>query len=94
MIFRSRATGPAPNIPSTRVRSVFSLLALSCSFLGCADDGEGGDDANGDSTDAVTITDANNYTSTSLLSLSTIQTAPNADLQICWAQEILISNFL
>lgn len=79
--------------PSTfsRIRKIgasFVAIALTAGSVmsGCADDA-GGDDDGGSTVvpgGEVAITDANNYSSTSVLTLGTIPTAPGTDLEICW----------
>jgi hypothetical protein len=84
MISGSRATSSTPKTRTVRAASALAVVATALSLWGCGDDGEGGDDSNGASAGAVMLTDANNYTSTSVLTLPTVQTAPGADLEICW----------
>ncbi len=67
--------------------SLATIVLASASWMsGCADDADGSDD--GGSTvvpgGEVAITDMNNYSSTSVLTLPSVTTAPGADLEICW----------
>jgi hypothetical protein len=59
-------------------RALFIVTAVS---IGCG----GSDDGGGPKPEGnVVLTDANNYTSTSTLTIPVAQTAPGADLEICW----------
>jgi hypothetical protein len=63
----------------TTPRSTKSL-ALIVSLVFCAGCGSSADGTGG----PILLGDANNYLSTSSLSLPTVETAPAADLDICW----------
>jgi hypothetical protein len=65
------------------VPSVACLIWLA---LGCGSSADTQDDA-GDSSDAsILLTDENNYSSTATLSIPSVETAPAADLSICWSE--------
>ena len=59
------------------------LLALGVAFgvAGCGSDDKTDENT---PTDVVELVDANNYTSSSSLTIPTVETAPATDLDICW----------
>jgi hypothetical protein len=77
---RSPVSSFASRHAGLRFSGTFALLAA----LGAAGCG-GDDDAGEDTTAAVELVDANNYTSNASLNIQSVETAPAVDLDICWS---------
>ena len=85
-------TGRAPRGLSTRMRRTSlsrgtTNTLLACALvgslsLGCSSEE---DDDGGTEPQTIALTDANNYTSTSALTIPTFETASGVDVDICWA---------